>query len=331
MPSFLAGGFALAGGLGGILLSGWLTRRNEERRVADDDARRWLGDRRKIYAAYLVVAESMLRDGDNVGVLLSYDGTDAISEEDEATIQSDLIDYFDRWQNEPKPALLEVQLMATPSVADLAERVSGGLMEITGDIEMRAAFTEYYPGWFQARDLFEVLRNAMRSNLAYPKRLCQPFQGRTTTGLGCPAVLPGTPTDRATRDTNSAAMRKTRLPRGLPTLVLTTRSGAPPAAADLPSQRKRAWASRWRRNDHPKSRGDPRVLSGRTPDQAGAIDHIASLPSSFGAAVRVMVARWRTRRDNCPARTCQLRSRHHRQRGSRVETIRDRFRVRELR
>jgi hypothetical protein len=171
MPPILTGSFALGGGLGGVVLTGWLTRRNEKRRLAAEDARRWLADRRRIYAAYLVLAESMLRQIDGLGVFLSYDGSETVSEDDEAMIHEGLFEYHCRWDDELQPALLEVQLMATPTVADLADRVSGALMEITGVVELRGTFTDYYPGWFQARDLFEVLRNAMRAELGLPEAL----------------------------------------------------------------------------------------------------------------------------------------------------------------
>lgn len=168
VPSLLTGTFALGGGLGGVLLTGWVTRRNEARRLVAEDARRWLVDRRHAYAAYLTLAQSMLREIDGLGVFLSYDGSRKMSEEDESIVKDGLTDYYQRWEEELQPALLEVQLMATSEVADLADRMSGALMEITPVIERRGTFTDYYPGWFQARDLFEVLRNSMRMELGLP-------------------------------------------------------------------------------------------------------------------------------------------------------------------
>ncbi|MFC8296275.1 hypothetical protein [Micromonospora orduensis] len=168
MPSLLTGAFAIGGGLGGVLLTGWITRRNETRRLAAEDSRRWLVDRRHAYAAYLTLVQAMLQEIDGLGVFLSYDGTEEISEEDESIISDGLVDYYQRWDEKLQPALLEVQLMATPTVADLADRMSGALMEITPIVEMRGAFTDYYPGWFQARDMFEVLREAMRVELGLP-------------------------------------------------------------------------------------------------------------------------------------------------------------------
>ncbi|MET8146634.1 hypothetical protein ABZU32_40550 [Sphaerisporangium sp. NPDC005288] len=171
MPSILTGAFAIGGGLGGVLLTGWLTRRNEARRLASDDARRWLSDRRRIYASFLVLAESMLREVDRIGVFLSYDGSESVSEEEEEWIQEDLNDYLQKWDDDLQPVLLEVQLMATPEVADLADRVSGALLDVTGAIETRGHFVDYYPGWFQTQDLLGVLRNAMRVELGLPEAL----------------------------------------------------------------------------------------------------------------------------------------------------------------
>ncbi|WP_283139327.1 hypothetical protein [Rhizohabitans arisaemae] len=167
----LAGSFALGGGLGGALLTGWMARRNERRKLAADDERRWLSDRRQIYARYLTLTQAMHREIDSIGVFLSYDGLEIVEDEQEECISDGLLGYFRRWDDELQPILLEVQLMATPPVADLADRISGALLEITTVIELRGAFIDYYPGWFQAQDLLEVLRNAMRVELGLTETL----------------------------------------------------------------------------------------------------------------------------------------------------------------
>ncbi|WP_405144728.1 hypothetical protein OG589_43005 [Sphaerisporangium sp. NBC_01403] len=113
----------------------------------------------------------MHREIDRIGLLLSYDGRELVEDEQEDQIQDDLVDYLHRWDEELQPVLLEVQLMATPAVADLADRVSGALLDITTAIELRRTFIEYYPGWFQAQDLLEVLRNAMRKELGLTETL----------------------------------------------------------------------------------------------------------------------------------------------------------------
>ena len=166
--SLISGGFALGGALGGVLLSGRLTHRADKRRLKAEDDRRWLTDRRTTYANFLGLAESMLREVDGVAVFLSYDGSQPIPEDDEELIVDGLSEYFQRWDDELQPELGEGGLLASPEVADLADRVSGGLMEVTVHVERRDSFAEYYPSWFQAQDLLEVLRNAMRVELGLP-------------------------------------------------------------------------------------------------------------------------------------------------------------------
>lgn len=159
--ALLTGFFALAGALGGVLLRDWVSRRADERRIAAEDARRWLGERRHIYAAYLGLAES-LNEIDRVALLTFDNGSDPLDEEEKRDL---LFDYFQRWEEEVQPSLGEVQLIATSAVTDLADRVSGTLMELTANIEARGSFDDHYPAWFQARDLLQVLRNAMREEL----------------------------------------------------------------------------------------------------------------------------------------------------------------------
>ncbi|MFI8927011.1 hypothetical protein ACIG3E_04895 [Streptomyces sp. NPDC053474] len=163
--ALLAGGFALAGSLGGVLISGNLARRTDERRLAAEDERRWLTDRRASYSSYLGLAESMLKEIDSVAVLLSYDGEQPVTSDEEELIVEGLADYLVKWDEVLQPALGEVQLLATSEVADLADRVSGALLELTIYVETRRAFTEYYPSWFQAQDLVKVLKDAMRVEL----------------------------------------------------------------------------------------------------------------------------------------------------------------------
>jgi hypothetical protein len=165
----------LAGAIGGVWLAGRAGRRNEQGRLEAEDQRRWLADRRRIYAAYLGLADSMLRQIDGVAVFLSYDGTEVISEEREEMLKEGLFECFVRLDDEVEPALLEVQLIATPAVADLADRMSGALSMLTEPIETREAFVDYYPSWFQARDLYGVLMDAMRLELGLPEKGASPF------------------------------------------------------------------------------------------------------------------------------------------------------------
>lgn len=161
----LTGAFALGGGLGGVLLSNVLAKRARRTDLQAADDRRWLVDRRTVYAHFLGLSEAMLREIDGLAVFLSYDGTEPMRAADEELVAGGLLEYFGQWDEELQPALGEVQLLATPSVADLADRMSGALMELTAVVELRRPFSEHYPVYFQARDLLEVLRDAMRTEL----------------------------------------------------------------------------------------------------------------------------------------------------------------------
>ena len=162
--ALLVGGFTLAGGLGGAFLTGWLSRGTERRRIEAEDERRWLVDRRTAFAQFLGLAESMLREIDSAAVLLPGHG-ESPSPEDDDIRRERLYNYIHGWETKMRAALGEVELLATPSVVDLADRVSTALIEVTAPVELRKDFTEYYPMWFQTRDLVEVLRNAMRAEL----------------------------------------------------------------------------------------------------------------------------------------------------------------------
>jgi hypothetical protein len=166
--ALLTGGFTIAGGITVAVLSASLGRSSEKRKVKVEDDRRWLLDRRTVYAKYLGLAEVMLREIDRVAPSLSYDGKTTISRQDEEVLAEGLFDYFVKWEESLQPLLGEVQLLATGEVADLADRVSGALMEITGPVEKRSPFTTYYPAWFQCQDLLHVLRDAMRAELGLP-------------------------------------------------------------------------------------------------------------------------------------------------------------------
>jgi len=165
LTAVLTGVFGICGVLGGALLTSAANRGLEKRKRSADDERRWLGDQRQLYARYLTMCESMLREIDGVACFLSYDGTKPPSDEDEEHIGDGLLDYCVKWTDELQPLLEELQLIASPSVSNLADRMSGALMELTAEVETRGKFVEHYPMWFQAKDLLGVLRNAMREEL----------------------------------------------------------------------------------------------------------------------------------------------------------------------
>ena len=143
----------------------WLGRIAERQRLAAEDQRRWLADRRQAFAGYLTLCESMLREIDGVASFLSYDGTKEVIDGDEELIAEGLTAYWMRWDDELQPALSDIQLLAGGPVADLADRVSGALMALTSVVELRGRFVDFYPTHFRATDLLGLLRNAMRNEL----------------------------------------------------------------------------------------------------------------------------------------------------------------------
>jgi hypothetical protein len=158
----IAGSFAL----GGVLLGGLVNSLAAWRQRIAEDKRRWLADRRSLYASYLGIVASKLQEIDSAAVFLRHWPHDPMpNEADRAVMKNGLREYFEGWDTEVQPALGEVQLLASDRVADLADRVSSALMEVTVYLEQDDAFTEYYPTWFQAQDLLGVLRNAMRAEL----------------------------------------------------------------------------------------------------------------------------------------------------------------------
>jgi len=161
----LTGAFGLGGVLGGVLLTNHFSHRAEDRRVANDDERRWLADRRHAYAAYLRLVILMLRDVEGIICFLSHDGTEPISDEDEFQIKESLLKYYIRWDDELQPALGEVQLLAEPKLAELADRTSWVLMELGGFIEARHTFSSFTLFLNQTRALIDTCRNVMRSEL----------------------------------------------------------------------------------------------------------------------------------------------------------------------
>lgn len=175
----VAGLFGLGGGLGGVLLSALTAKWSHSRTLAAEDGRRWLVDRRAVYAAYLTLVEQMHREIDRLGVALRYDDDNPpLSTDDDEMIRDDLTDYLVKWEDELQPRLGEVQLLASPEVADLADRVAGALMDVTGPIELRWTFDKYFPDWFRTQDLIVILRNAMRVELGLPVGAADAYPAR---------------------------------------------------------------------------------------------------------------------------------------------------------
>jgi len=165
LPALLTGAFGLGGVLGGVLLSGHVARRAEQQRIIADDAKRWQADRRHSYALNLSHIESMLTDIYGTSALLSYDGTKPIEEEDIPLLVEDVIELYDRWENELQPAVREIQLLAGVKVAESADRTSWALMELIGYLDSKQ--TSQQVGEYSKRTqyLIQTTRNAMRAEL----------------------------------------------------------------------------------------------------------------------------------------------------------------------
>lgn len=161
----IAGAIGVGGSLGGVVLSTVLGQKAERQRLAESDSRRWLEDRRRLYSEYLVLAQAMLRDIDRAASFLPYDESKPASTEDDELRKEALFDYHVRWDDELQPLLADLSLLAGAAVGDLADRVSGALMEISGTVEVGGFFVDFYPQQFRARDLVGLLRTAMRSEL----------------------------------------------------------------------------------------------------------------------------------------------------------------------
>jgi hypothetical protein len=161
----ISGVFILGGVLLGALLTHFLSQRGEITRLAAEDSRRWLNERRGIYSRYLVLCEDMLREIDGVACFLSYDGSEPISHKGEEEIREGLVEFLVKWHDNLQPLLSDVQLIATPEVSDLAKRTSFALMAASDPVERREVYVEYTTIGFQARDLLQVLRNQMRTEL----------------------------------------------------------------------------------------------------------------------------------------------------------------------
>jgi len=162
--ALLTGAFGLGGALGGVLLTSHFAQHADQRRITSEDERRWLADRRQVYAAYLAIVTSMLRSIDGTSSHLSSEAK-AVATDAESILNEDVSTFYDRWDDELQPALGEVQLLAGPTVAELADRTSWALMELNGFIDSRQMFETVMEYEFKTRYLLEGTRNAMRAEI----------------------------------------------------------------------------------------------------------------------------------------------------------------------
>jgi regulator of sigma D len=166
----LTGSFALVGGLGGVFLSNHFTNRVEERRTANEDARRWLSERRHVYAKYLALVASMMKDISTWMVFLPQ-SEDQRSLEDVEYLKERVFDFYSRWDDELQPALEEVQLLANKKVAELADRTSWALLEMNGFLDSNQLYDEVFEYDGLTRHLIKETRNAMRAELGLAESL----------------------------------------------------------------------------------------------------------------------------------------------------------------
>jgi hypothetical protein len=109
----------------------------------------------------------MLQEIDRVALYLP-DTAQNISAEHKSKIANGMIQYYDHWADQLQPALAEVKLVATAEVAELADRLSAAFLEIGRLADSSAPYVDYYPYYFQIRDMLEVVINATRTELGRP-------------------------------------------------------------------------------------------------------------------------------------------------------------------
>jgi hypothetical protein len=158
----LTGSFAVIGTLAGVLLNSLLTQRVDRRRVKIEDDRRWLADRRHIYVKFLSLMDSLLDQVVNIP-LGSYDSSTKKWARDPET-EDELEEFVNRVNSELYPALGELRLIATSTVAKFAERTSDAIMLVWEDIAASGGGDTYKP----TRNLLDATRNAMRLELGLP-------------------------------------------------------------------------------------------------------------------------------------------------------------------
>lgn len=152
-----------------------LSRSGDRRRLAAEDERRWLNDRRTLYARYLGLVEHLEREADSIACFLPHDQeAPAMTDEDEHIVREMFQEWMERWDMELQPMLSEMELLATPKVADLAARAAHGILaavpqpQYLGPGKSRItpeAYSDHWPTQQMASGLRELLRNAMRVEL----------------------------------------------------------------------------------------------------------------------------------------------------------------------
>ena len=152
-----------------------LSRAGDRRRLAAEDERRWLNDRRTLYARYLGLVERLERQADSIACCLPHDeDAPEIEDDDERLLREMFQEWMERWDSELQPMLSEMELSATPKVADVAARAAQGILEVVpqpqylGPDDSRitpAVYSDHWPTQQMAKGLRELLRNEMRVEL----------------------------------------------------------------------------------------------------------------------------------------------------------------------
>jgi hypothetical protein len=148
-----------------------LSRAGDRRRLAAEDERHWLNDRRTLYARYLGLVERLERDADSIACFLPHDeDAPAIKDDDERVVREMFQEWMECWDTELQPMLSEMELLATPKVADVAARAAHGILAAVpqpqhlGPDDSRitpAVYSDHWPTQQMAKGLRELLRNEM--------------------------------------------------------------------------------------------------------------------------------------------------------------------------
>lgn len=152
-----------------------LSRSGDRRRLAAEDERRWLNDRRTLYARYLTLVERLERDANSIACFLPHDeDAPAMEDDDDRLVREMSQEWMECWDMELQPMLSEMELLATPRVADVAARAAHGVLAAVPQPQhlgpgvsriTPAIYSDHWPTQQMAKGLHELLRNEMRIEL----------------------------------------------------------------------------------------------------------------------------------------------------------------------
>ncbi len=161
----VTGLLALGGALVGSAASYMFGARAAARQTQVEDARRWLTDRRALYANYLALCESMLREIRELhGTGPHVRASTVAGREYEMVVTPRLSALADREDDELAPALGEVRLMGGFQVGDLAERALEALALGVASLVLDDPASSRNDVLLTS-EIIHALRNAMRVEL----------------------------------------------------------------------------------------------------------------------------------------------------------------------